>query len=797
MVNYICEKCGKVFSQKCHYDNHMNKKIPCDFKGNNINEIVEEKIIDTISNINNEIKNSKIDFNLDLINTYKKMNTELNDIPSLDINEIKNIFGDDYKDYKKWLIDEGLNKDNLKQKKYETLHKQAIKLINEKNNNNNTSEVNTKDNFINNKEITRNILWKLEYTKTENSYESFKKDFISIIKKCQQCLYNNGSIVGNKAETDIIKVLCLKVLQNQFKNNETELYIRCNEIKVDNNINDSEFNNFKNYCDNLFEITKKDDIFKEWKIFVNKFLCKLFPNIYFENDNVFNCSNINGLTQLIQIISDFKIDEKSIEIFSSGSGNVHEYLREYSGKEEGGKSKLGQFFTPPKLCILAIESEVKNIIDNLLKDKKYNKENLTGYDPCVGTAGFLNILSNKIGLKSKNIYGCEIEKDTVKICEMNMILNSGKIDNNIINCDSISENPYLLKKKFNIITTNPPFGTDMNYDNLKNLFKNKFPTTNIKFENIYPINTNNGACLFVQHCFYILEEMGICAIILPKGQLFNGNSKWSLDFRKWLYENSYINTIINIPSGTFKPYTSCETKLVIFTKEKKSNYYIKFKQTNKECDEVIEMFDITEIELNNNNYSLETDDYVSNFENTYNNKTKKLQDICEIISNKKTNSSYGKNEKVNKYIYPLYYCSILGCKYLDNFEFNQEALIINATNGSGKCKIYYINGKYNVGNTTIHFKSKNNKEILNEYIYIFLKNNMYLLLNEFKGNDKKSITIGRFNNIKIPIPDIKTQKTIIEKCKKIDSILEENEKKYLTEKNNNINKLNNIFSDYC
>ena len=76
MVNYICEKCGKVFSQKCHYNNHMNKKIPCDFKGNNINEIVEEKIIDTISNLNNEIKNSKIDFNLDLINTYNKMNTE-------------------------------------------------------------------------------------------------------------------------------------------------------------------------------------------------------------------------------------------------------------------------------------------------------------------------------------------------------------------------------------------------------------------------------------------------------------------------------------------------------------------------------------------------------------------------------------------------------------------------------------------------------------------------------------------------------------------------------------------------
>ena len=37
MVNYIYEKCGKVFSQKCNYDNHMNKKIPYNFKGNNFN----------------------------------------------------------------------------------------------------------------------------------------------------------------------------------------------------------------------------------------------------------------------------------------------------------------------------------------------------------------------------------------------------------------------------------------------------------------------------------------------------------------------------------------------------------------------------------------------------------------------------------------------------------------------------------------------------------------------------------------------------------------------------------------
>ena len=29
MVNYICSNCGKIFKQKGHYLNHMNRKTPC------------------------------------------------------------------------------------------------------------------------------------------------------------------------------------------------------------------------------------------------------------------------------------------------------------------------------------------------------------------------------------------------------------------------------------------------------------------------------------------------------------------------------------------------------------------------------------------------------------------------------------------------------------------------------------------------------------------------------------------------------------------------------------------------
>ena len=41
MVEYNCENCGKVFSQKGHYMNHTKRKFPC----NKIkNKIIEDKI---------------------------------------------------------------------------------------------------------------------------------------------------------------------------------------------------------------------------------------------------------------------------------------------------------------------------------------------------------------------------------------------------------------------------------------------------------------------------------------------------------------------------------------------------------------------------------------------------------------------------------------------------------------------------------------------------------------------------------------------------------------------------------
>src|SRR6056300_549195 len=77
MVNYICSNCGKIFKQKGHYTNHMNRKTPC----KQIDNVYIEKAI--IENINLLSDNGDIIIkNKNLINqntdTIEKMKTGKN-----------------------------------------------------------------------------------------------------------------------------------------------------------------------------------------------------------------------------------------------------------------------------------------------------------------------------------------------------------------------------------------------------------------------------------------------------------------------------------------------------------------------------------------------------------------------------------------------------------------------------------------------------------------------------------------------------------------------------------------------
>ena len=52
MSKYYCERCGKEFYQKSHYDSHKRRKNPCENYSNKIQTMVDKKVKETINDLN-------------------------------------------------------------------------------------------------------------------------------------------------------------------------------------------------------------------------------------------------------------------------------------------------------------------------------------------------------------------------------------------------------------------------------------------------------------------------------------------------------------------------------------------------------------------------------------------------------------------------------------------------------------------------------------------------------------------------------------------------------------------------
>ena len=205
---------------------------------------------------------------------------------------------------------------------------------------------------------------------------------------------------------------------------------------------------------------------------------------------------------------------------------------------------LGEYFTPRHLVNLMID-----LIEPMFGE--------TVYDPTCGTGGFLiaafNYIKrrcawekNNIGkLKNHTIYGGELTS-TAKIAKMNMII-TGDGHTNIKQHDSLA-NP--VDNAFNVVVANPPYGQSTDYGGL------------------YPIPSNNGDAIFVQHIFKSLTEQGRAAVVVPEGLLYRKGDMEKV--RKYLLKYSRIEAVISLPRGIFRPYAkSNKTNIIIF--EKNSN----------------------------------------------------------------------------------------------------------------------------------------------------------------------------------------------------------------------------------
>lgn len=626
-----------------------------------------------------------------------------------------------------------------------------------------------KEKEIINIEYKNEVIWTLsdEDKKNNDEYKEIENKLLNCIKSCHDCLYSNGSIVGLKASNDIIRIIIFRLLNIIYKNDDIKLEIR-NKISVEN------LEKYEKYLIDIKEFNKSLNIDNDIKLYIMKIIMPILPNVFNSDDMIFNMRNypknyttiINKISELIDINN----SELFIKLFADTGGNIYEYFTNSYGKGNSSK-ELGQFFTPFKLINLLLF----NIKDYISIDNDYSI-----YDPCCGSGGLLNRTSSFLNINKNNIYGCEIEKDTIKYALASILFNNNNsLKINILNNCSLSNNKYIFEnKKFNLILTNPPFGIKMTYKDLKSKFEEyrdyNFKSSSINFEDVYPVNTNNGPSLFLQHVIYMLEDNGICGIVLPDGNELTNNSFYNI--RKYLIDNCKILKVINVSGGAFNS-TGVKTKILIIKKQKgiDNNKNIEFLEINKNCNEV-KLIAVADLDKNYS-FKLKVNQEIIKYNSNVEIKT--LGEVCEIKSG--NHSTQKANFIDGEYLIIGGGKNPIG----KHNEYNcNENTILCASHGSTGYISMYPTKTF----ITMAFSLTENKKLINKmYLYYYLKSIENDLIIIGKGVAQPCISMEKLKLIKIPIPSFEKQEEIV---KRIDIF--ENSNKDIIKLIENLKEFNKI-----
>lgn len=347
-----------------------------------------------------------------------------------------------------------------------------------------------------------------------------REELLKIFKKANNLLREEGLRDGFERFSAFADVLFLKLIDESEKLRQHQDKDRTIESK---------------FC--WSEFVEKSD--KDMLDFIHDSvwprLSKQFGNIF---NNEFVIKKPTTMRQLMDELGEINFTATDVDV----KGDAFEFFLK---SVTNGNKDLGEYFTPRHI--------IRTMV-NLVKPKFGEKI----YDPFCGTGGFLveafKYLKLRVDdsseetmdiLKNKSLFGREITS-TSRIAKMNMIL-FGDGHTTIQQMDTL-ENP--VQGEYEIVLTNIPY------------------SQKTKFGSYYPIPTDNGDSICIQHIFDALAPNGRAAIIVPETFLYEDGVIG--DTRKLIIKNSKKLSIVSLPRGVFLPYTPTKTNILYF--EKGSNF---------------------------------------------------------------------------------------------------------------------------------------------------------------------------------------------------------------------------------
>lgn len=152
-----------------------------------------------------------------------------------------------------------------------------------------------------------------------------------------------------------------------------------------------------------------------------------------------------------------------------------------------------------------------------------------------------------------------------------------------------------------------------------------------------------------------------------------------------------------------------------------------------------------------------------------------LKDIAIKLNKSKIKAGEGKDNGK----YPLFTCSPILNKFLDEYQYDDEAIIVGT---GGNVVINYYKGKFNYSTDCLTIKT--NEDFYTKYIYYFLIANKEKISKMFRGAGLKHLNKNEFFAINIKEKNKEEQSEIIKTLDILNKIIEN--------KNNELIKLNDM-----
>ncbi len=261
------------------------------------------------------------------------------------------------------------------------------------------------------------------------------------------------------------------------------------------------------------------------------------------------------------------------------------------------KGDFGQYFTPRELIAFAVEMMQPTRNDLVL-------------DPACGSGGFLLYALDHVRREAgqrqtpgtiqhfqywhdfaqHRLFGIEINDELARVAKMNMIIHDDG-HTNIVGHDALDflenievKNRGVAQGKFNLILTNPPFGSTIRRNEKGDGYLEQFDLRRYLSKN-YPVyaeitgdgresGAKEGArtvrertsikteILFLERVHSFLKPgTGRAAVVLPDGILTNSSLQ---GVRHWLLNHFQLLAVVSLPQSAFSHYDASVKASIVF-----------------------------------------------------------------------------------------------------------------------------------------------------------------------------------------------------------------------------------------